>query len=82
MAQWVKDLALSLYRLRFLLRCGFEPLPQELPHAVGVAKGKKRIKVLMGVSVVAQWVINLTSTHEDVCLIPGLAQWVKDPALP
>ena len=35
----------------------------------------------VGVSDVAQLVKNPTSVYEDVGSIPGLAQWVKDPAL-
>ena len=36
---------------------------------------------LLGVPIVAQRVTNPTSNHEDLGLIPGLIQWVKDPAL-
>ena len=30
----------------------------------------------------AQWLTSLTTNHEVVSLIPGLAQQAKDPALP
>ena len=52
-----------------------------MPQVWELKSKEKKKKKKTGVPVMAQRVTNLTSIHEEVGVIPGLTQWVKDLGL-
>ena len=58
-------------------------LPEGLPtQDLSLGRAELALNPCTGVPIVAQWLMNPTRNNEVEGLIPGLAQWVKDPKFP
>ena len=48
---------------------------------ISIKQKKKKKLIVVGVPIVAQWVMTPTSIHGDVGSIPDPVQWVKDSGI-
>ena len=91
MVLWVKDLVLSLLwelphavgaggEKKHLLYCRLLRMWEILSSVVH--RTNRILKLILSSSHCGAVEMNLTRNHEVVDSIPGLSQWVKDPALP
>ena len=71
LAQWVKDPVPPWLWCRPAAGAPIRPLAREPPYATGATLKKKKRVSQRGVLIVAQWVKNPSSIHENAGRIPG-----------